>query len=171
MRPSGKTIAVETIRLKIESARAIDERWGQCLRGDSLVVRLMGELETHWRSSWRVMEETGIVASCRRCEEEEGGSCCGRGIENKYDETLLLLNLIWGVALPDDRGRPDSCFFLGDCGCLLKIRHVLCVNYLCTEVQKRLSPGELARVQQTVGYELDTVFLLHETVKRLLKAD
>ena len=130
----------------------------------------MEELESHWRSSWRVMEETGIVAACRHCEDEEGGSCCGRGIENKYDETLLLLNLLWGVILPDDRSRPDSCFFLGNSGCLLKIRHVLCVNYLCIAIQKNLSPTDLTRVQQTVGCELDTVFILQETVKRMLKS-
>jgi hypothetical protein len=130
----------------------------------------MGELESHWSTSWRVMEETGIVACCRHCEEEEGGSCCGRGIEDKYNETLLLLNLLWGVVLPEQRGRPDSCFFLGDCGCLLKIRDVLCVNYLCTAVQKRLSTEALARVQEAIGRELETVFVLQEAARRILNS-
>ncbi len=115
------------------------------------------------------MEETGIVAACRRCEEEDGGSCCGRGIEDGYTETLLLLNLLFDVVLPDARLFEDSCHFLGPSGCRLKIREVLCVNYLCTAVQKRLSSADLARVQRAVGCELDTVFRLQETVKRLLK--
>lgn len=133
------------------------------------MARLMGELESQWRSSWRTMEETGIVAACRQCEEEDGGSCCGRGIEDGYSETLLLLNLLFDVVLPDAGLFEDSCYFLGPSGCRLKIREVLCVNYLCTAVQKRLSAADLARVQQAVGCELDTVFLLQETVKRLLK--
>ena len=156
--------------LKIEKARAAYERCGKLLTGDPNVARIMKELESHWSSSWKVMEETGIVACCRHCEEEDGGSCCGRGVENKYSETLLLLNLLWGVALPGERDRPDSCFFLGDSGCLLKIRDVLCVNYLCSAIQKRLTPEDLARVQQTIGRELDAVFLLHETVKRILRS-
>ncbi|MCU0588248.1 MAG: hypothetical protein MUF52_08840 [Syntrophobacteraceae bacterium] len=132
--------------------------------------RLMREIESHWKSSWQVMEETGIVDSCRHCEEDDGGSCCGRGIENKYGETLLLLNLLWECDPPDQRRHPDACLFLGDSGCSLKIRDVLCVNYLCLPVQKRLSREELRRVQETVGRELDTVFLLQETVKGLLKS-
>lgn len=129
----------------------------------------MAELESHWRRSWRLMEETGIVAACKRCEEEDGGSCCGRGIENRYSAVLLLLNLLCDVALPDRPLFEDSCHFLGDCGCRLKIRDVLCVNYLCTTVQKSISRGDLLRVQQTVGSELDTVFVLQERVKSLLK--
>lgn len=157
-----------TIRMKIRRAREIYKQCGERLEADPRVVRLLEELQTHWRASWQLMEETGIVASCRHCEEEEGGSCCGREIENKYNETLLLLNLLCGLALPDERTHADSCFFLGDSGCLLKIRDVLCVNYLCTAIQKRLSHADLIRVQQTVGTELDTVFLLQETVKRIL---
>lgn len=158
-----------TIQMKIQKAREIFEQHGEILRSSPGVVRLLDELESHWRSSWQVMEETGIVAFCRHCEEDEGGSCCGLGIENKYNETLLLLNLIYGVDLPDERLRSNSCFFLGDSGCVLKIRQVICVNYLCTAIQKRLSHEELVRVQQTVGFELDSVFLLQETVKRILK--
>ena len=170
MESSTGTAGSEAILLKIEKARAVHERWGECLKRDSGIARLMSELESHWSSSWQVMEETGIVACCRHCEEEEGGSCCGRGIENKYNETLLLLNLLFGVVLPDVRGRPDSCFFLGDCGCQLRIREVLCVNYLCAAIQKQLSLEELARVQETIGRELDTVFVLQEAVRRILKS-
>lgn len=157
-----------TIRMKIRKAREIHEQCGAALGADPRVARLLEELQTHWRASWQVMEETGIVAACRHCEEEEGGSCCGRDLENKYNETLLLLNLLCGLTLPDERRHANSCFFLGDSGCLLKVRDVICVNYLCTAVQKRLSHADLVRVQQTVGCELDTVFLLQETVRSIL---
>ncbi len=170
MKSSTHPAASGTVFLKIEKARAVYEQCGELLKGDPHIARLMGELESHWGASWQVMEETGIVASCRHCEEEEGGSCCGRGIENQYGETLLLLNLLWSVSLPEKRTRPDSCLFLGDSGCLLKIREVLCVNYLCAAVQKRLSPEELARVQGAIGRELDTMFALQERVKRILNS-
>jgi len=158
-----------TIQQKIERAREVFKQHGESLRNEPLVARLMRELESHWSASWRLMEETGIVAACRRCEEEEGGSCCGRGIEDKYSVILLFLNLLWDVDLPEDRLSQGSCHFLGVSGCRLKIRDVLCVNYLCTAIQKRLAPADLARVQQVVGCELDTEFMLQETVKRLLK--
>ena len=159
-----------TVQQKIKKATEVFEQHGESLGDEPVVARLMRELEAHCCSSWRSMEETGIVAACRQCEEEEGGSCCGSGIEDRYSEILLLLNLLWDVALPEDRLFQDSCYFLGDSGCRLKIRDVLCVNYLCTAVQKRLTPTELSRVQQAVGCELDTVFLLQETVKKILKS-
>lgn len=157
-----------TIEMKIRKARELYGQCGEKLGADPRVLQLLEKLEAQWRASWQVMEETGIVASCRHCEEEEGGSCCGRDIENRYNETLLLLNLLCGLSLPDERSHANSCIFLGDSGCRLKVRDVICVNYLCTDVQKRLSHEDLVRVQQTVGNELDTVFLLHETVKKIL---
>ncbi len=134
------------------------------LRVRNLYERLKGNLE----ASRDVMLEFGVVDACRRCDEEEGGSCCGAGIENKYNPTLLLLNLLWGVDLPDARASANSCFFLGKYGCGLKVRHVLCVNYLCLPIQKKLEGDRLIRLQTTVGDELDTVFLLHETVKKIM---
>jgi hypothetical protein len=114
------------------------------------------------------MVQFGVVNACRHCEEEEGGSCCGAGIENKYSPTLLLLHLLLSGELPKTRQWANSCFFLGENGCRLKARHVLCINYLCLRIQKMLPSQDLIALQTITGEEMDTVFHLHETVKRTL---
>jgi hypothetical protein len=114
------------------------------------------------------MAEVGIVAECRRCEEEEGGSCCGSGIENRYDLELLLINLLLGASLAEHADRAKSCRFLGERGCTLVARHVLCVNYLCARLRETLSPGQLSLLQDSSGEELETEFFLHEAIKRFL---
>jgi hypothetical protein len=96
---------------------------------------------------------------------------CGAGIENRYNETFLLLNLLFGIDLPSERRFENSCFFLGERGCGLKVRDVLCVNYLCQAIQKSMDPADRQRLQEAVGEELNTVFLLHEATLSVLRRE
>ncbi len=114
------------------------------------------------------MRAFGVARACKRCEEQEGGSCCGAGIENRYDPLQLLINLLLGVSLPVRRRFRDSCHFLEPDGCSLKARHVLCVNYLCTRLQQSLSVDERSTLQAILGEELDTGFILHEALRKTL---
>ncbi len=111
----------------------------------------------------------GVVAECKKCEEEEGGSCCGAGIEDKYEPVLLLINHLLGPFLPTEAPSKNDCYFLGEKGCLLTARHVLCVNYICEKLQKKLTMEELVGLQNCAGEELDTLFLLHEAIKKKIR--
>jgi hypothetical protein len=114
------------------------------------------------------MAQTGIAEICRRCDQEEGGSCCGAGIENRYDGWLLLINLLLGVVLPCERGRPDACYFWGDHGCFLMARHILCINYLCKNVTDRSDSKRIAALREKEGAEVNALFILHERIKAVL---
>lgn len=159
----------KTIQEKIARACHLAQGWGDALRNDAAVQRLMARLKANLAASFQAMIETGIVQACTRCDEEDGGSCCGAGIENRYNETLLLLNLLLGVDLPSERLQEGSCFFLGEEGCGLKVREVLCVNYLCQAIQKSMEPSHRDLIQEAVGAELETVFLLQEAARRVLR--
>jgi hypothetical protein len=112
----------------------------------------------------------GVLAECKSCEEEEGGSCCGAGIENKYDPVLLLINLLLGSPLQNHEPAGNSCYFLGNNGCKLTARHVLCVNYICEKLQKKLTREKLISLQTCAGEQLNTLFFLHEAIIKRLKA-
>ncbi len=156
------------IRHKITQAYELFSLWGETLWKNPHINFLLNSLELKVGASSKVAQDRGIAAACRRCEEEEGGSCCGAGIENKYTPRLLLINLLFGVTLPEERLWPNSCFFLSECGCVLKLRHVLCVNYLCQKIQRMLPSDELAGLQEIIGEEMDAGFLLDETVKKFI---
>jgi hypothetical protein len=70
-----------------------------------------------------------------------------------------------------ENGEPNgnSCYFLGEYGCLLTARHVLCVNYICKKLQKKLTRDELIELQPCAGEELDTLFILHEAIKKRMR--
>ena len=114
------------------------------------------------------MEAFGVASACRHCSEEDGDTCCGAGIENRYTPRLLLINLLLGNVFPEKRFRSNGCFFLSEKGCSLKARLVLCVNYLCPKIQGMGSSEELARLQTITGQEMDEGFLLDEAVKKFI---
>jgi len=149
-------------------AQCLFARWGKELLADSRIHGLLEALREKVEASGRVARELGLVAACKHCEEEEGGSCCGAGIEDHYTPHLLLINLLLGRTLPPDRRLSGSCCFLGTDGCTLMARHILCINYLCPNLQRSLAHENLVRLQATTGEEMETVFRLHEAVKQFL---
>ena len=154
---------------KIEQAQDLFETCGDSLRQDPSLRTHLKKLQECIENTKNMMLKLGVVAECKNCEEQEGGSCCGTGIENKYDVELLLANLLLKVSLGDQQSSQHSCYFLGKKGCKLTARHVLCVNYICEKLQKKLTREELIELQTCAGEELDTLFFLHEAIKKKIK--
>jgi hypothetical protein len=142
---------------------------GKRLRQDDVVARLLGELPAQVAASREAMVAAGLVEACRTCEEQEGGSCCGRGMEDHYDGVLLLINLLLDAVIEKEWRDPESCLFLGSRGCRLPARDHICVNYLCVKVGERISPPALAEMRQRQGRELHTLFALTDHVTTLLR--
>jgi hypothetical protein len=141
---------------------------GARLRGDEVIARLLAELRPHLGASREAMVASGLALGCRICEEEEGGSCCGRGMEDHYDGVLLLVNLMLGAAIERERCDPESCLFLDSAGCRLLARDHICVNYLCAKARERISEAALAEMRRRQGLELDSLFRLTDCVTILL---
>ena len=161
----GRTTS-PAIQQKIEQAHNLYGACGDSLRQNPSIRTLLTKLQECIKNTKDSMLRLGVVAECKHCEEEEGGSCCGAGIENRYDVALLLINLLLGASLRNHNPNGNSCYFLGEYGCLLTARHVLCVNYICKKLQKKLTRDELIEVQTCAGEELDTLFILHEAIKK-----
>lgn len=142
--------------------------FGARLRGDDVVDRLLAELRVSIAASRESMIAAGLVEACRACEEEEGGSCCGCGMEDHYDGMLLLINLLLGVSIERERRDAQSCPFLGAAGCRLAARDHVCVNYLCVKVSERISPSAVGEMRRCQGRELNTLFLLSDHLTVLL---
>ena len=155
---------------KIQLARSLYDVCSGSLRQDPSIRLLLQRLKNCIENSKESMVALGVFAECKHCEEEEGGSCCGAGIEKRYDPALLLINLLLGAELPRQVRCQNSCYFLGENGCLLTARHVLCVNYICQKLRRKLTREELIALQSSAGEELDTLFLLNEAVKKHIRS-
>ena len=166
------SIAGDSCDVSIEArfAWALEQHrlYGAHLCEDEAVDRLLGELRAHVAASRETMIAAGLVEDCRVCEEEEGGSCCGRGMEDHYDGVLLLINLLLGAVIEKERRDEQSCLFLGGVGCRLLARDHICVNYLCIKVNDRISATALAEMRKRQGREMHTLFLLTDHITTLL---
>ncbi len=157
------------IETKIAWARTCHKRYGERLLKDISVSAHIEALRVATQASGKEMTRSGIREMCRRCETEEGGSFCGAGLENRYDGWLLLINALMGVALPAERWRNDACFFLGEKGCRLRARHVICINYVCNKITDTFPPPRLETLREKEGEEIQTLFRLNEGIKAVLK--
>ncbi|MGB9711639.1 MAG: hypothetical protein ACP5SG_05120 [Dissulfurimicrobium sp.] len=120
------------------------------------------------KDTWSAMSEAGVSAQCMDCAINDGGSCCGRGIEDRFDATLLLINLFMGIRLPTARFDQTGCMFLGERGCLIAARHLICVNYICKRLNERIAKDAIMRVKEKIGREAVAGFALEEALKKWL---
>jgi hypothetical protein len=145
-----------SIEEKIALAEYLWEKHGKDLAADSEIDRLLGLYRKEISKSYELMEKFGVVTECAICATQvPGGGCCGAGIEDWYDEFVLLLNLLLGRKIPSERlGGEKDCLFLGPTGCQLFARHHFCINYLCSRIIDLLSPAELTALRAQSGREL-----------------
>ncbi len=156
------------IEKKIEWAEQLYERFGPELVRDAAIAHLIDEYLSSVQETWKAMEVSGVTAQCTSCAIDDGGSCCGKGIENKFDVTLLLVNRLLGSHLPKKRWDRNGCWFLGEKGCTIKARHVICINYLCRRIYDNIAQKELQELQGRILREADAAFFLEETIKAWL---
>ena len=157
------------INEKIDIAKDLYRRWGEALRSDSGICAQLRELSARVEASSKFCLLSGVARACGLCDLEEGGSCCGAGIEDRYSPELLLINLLLGVTLPESRISAKSCHFAGDRGCVLSAREILCVNYLCSRLQKTIPPEKLFQLQEAAGSEMELLFLLHNRIRNFIR--
>ena len=155
-----------TIGQMVETAERLFAGWGQELKKEERICRLVRQFETNLENSRQAMHELGIFRACARCDgSTPEGSCCSPGLERKYSPILLLMSLMLGAALPRQRVRADSCYFLGRKGCRLIARHMLCIDYFFPELEQSLEPKALMKLQTLSGREMESAFLLQEAIK------
>jgi hypothetical protein len=168
---------MDTAEISIESSIETKISWAEnCyqerrdqLLEDIRIADLLDKYREAIQASHKEMVKAGLVKECRDCEQREGGSCCGIGLENRYSGILLLTNLLLDVKIPKKRQDTSSCFFLGERGCRLLARHVICVNYLCKKITDHIDPKKIAGLREKEGVELEHLFFLQERIRKVLQ--
>jgi hypothetical protein len=153
---------------KIKWSQTIYQDMKHRLLRDTHLSILLNELRGAINQSRHYLMRSGISKICAICDKEEGGSCCGKGIEDKYTSTVLLINLLLGVKLPEKSVNKKDCIFLSSSGCILFARDTICINYLCSRIQKSISPATINMLREKEGVELEKLFLLNEYLMHIL---
>jgi hypothetical protein len=149
------------------SEKAFNES-GKELLTDKIVSERLIAYKKAIDDTWEEMKGLGVLEVCTDCAINGGGSCCGAGIENRFDGTLLLINLLMGARLPKKRPDVSSCFFLGENGCTIPARHTICINYICKRLKRKIGEENLKTLGEMIIQESDASFLLEDAIKRRL---
>ncbi|HYA43105.1 MAG TPA: hypothetical protein VEF34_17515 [Syntrophobacteraceae bacterium] len=159
------------INQKIAIAHDLYDKWAGTLEENSAIAAQIRELSARLEDSNSFSLRSGVSQACMLCDRDEGGSCCGAGIEDRYTPELLLINLLLGATLPESRHWANSCHFLGERGCILPARDILCVNYLCSKLKKSIPPENLLQLQQVNGSQMELLFLLHDRIRNFVSQE
>ncbi|NPB08769.1 MAG: hypothetical protein GXO17_00305 [Thermodesulfobacteria bacterium] len=159
--------ARDLLARKLERVRALFDLHRARLQQDEDLKDLLSRYLRAFADTEAVAREVGLSDFCARCGREGWGTCCGEDMEFHCEDVLLLANLLLGVEFPTRRHQPKGCYFLGEEGCLLKVRPLICRNFICPELADHLGPENIRKVQQALGPEAETLFLLCLRLKRL----
>lgn len=162
-------IIPHTVDEKIRWSKEAYLKFKDVLLNDTKLIRLLNELEESIAESRKYLDISGISQICSICDKEEGGSCCGKGIENRYTPTVLLINLLLGINLPQTPLNNKSCLFLSTNGCTLMARDTICINYICKKIEKTVPREILSKLREIEGVELEKLFFADEYIKDKLK--
>jgi len=157
----------EIISQKLALVRKIWQKHQKRLQQDPKVQELLFQHQKAFQHAQAVMRLTGAEAFCARCGRD-GISCCGADMELHCDDALLVANLLCEVELPSQRAFPKGCFFLGEEGCILKVRPLICRNFICPELAAFLGPEKTRILQESLEGEARALFLLGEKIRSLV---
>jgi len=154
---------------QIVLAYQLYQEFGQTLLQDEKLQALLLRLGQQIKAAHKEMLAIGVVKECTDCAVNGDETCCGKRTGYKCDSILLLINLLLGKSLPIRTQDHHFCYFLTKEGCLLRARHVICVNYLCQRLRKNISHERLIRLQVIAGEELNTLFVVEEYIKKKIE--
>ncbi len=143
------------------------QEYGSILKNDPEIKSLLDKHQKAFGHVQKVMQETGAALFCRDCGISSI-SCCGEGMELECEEALLLANLLLGVNIPNSRYFSTGCFFLDENGCVLKVRPLICRNFICPELKENLGLLKTRKLQEALDNEAFYLFLLLERIKEII---
>lgn len=153
----------------IHRAKSLYQQYSLDLSADEEVRTLLDRYRESIEQTCLAMRSEGVGMACTACARENPSGCCFVGIEEGYDDILLLVNLLLNCPLPDTRSQAGSCFFVGSQGCRLFARYYFCLHYFCPLLTASLGDGRIGALQRQVGREVSTGWRLEQAVRSWLK--
>ena len=157
------------IQKEIIQAKALYKRYGEEMGKDPHLGEYLSRYRFAIEQTHDAMREFGLARMCTVCAKGEGGSCCFPGVEEWDDHIILLINLVFGLEVPEEPEIPDGCLFVGPKGCKFLARNSFCVNYLCPTVKPLLKMSKVEELGFIAGKELSRGWELEKEIRSWLR--
>jgi hypothetical protein len=120
------------IGMKLEVAGRLFRLHGEELAQDSQVAAGMTDLCGLHQALEQQMLAMEMDRTCTRCAQGSGGGCCSVAFAAETDVAQLLMNMIAGVVVENQRSNGIECCYLGEKGCIFLFKPMFCLNYNCS---------------------------------------
>ncbi len=156
---------------QIQKAKELYTRYASDIMLDKKCSSQLEELNTAIEDSWELMKELGVIEICSACAQEKTGGCCHFGIETCYTDMIILMNMLLGVTVPEQRKLENNCLFVGEHGCRLKARFKTCIHHLCPEIINSLNEYDLFRLRALNSYEIKVVSQAESSIRDFIRRE
>ncbi len=154
---------------KLQKAEAFLQQHGDLLLQDKTLQRHLLLVKEAVLSLDRSMAELDMGKVCSICAAKPGGGCCSAYMGNENSDALLLLmNLLHKIPVRQVCQDGVECCFLGDTGCILLLKPIFCLNYLCKQIKTSSTAEQLQTLEQKTGVLLTAQGKLEQSVIRIL---
>jgi len=153
----------------MSAARRLFRQSASALVHEGPLAELLKRYRQAIAQTAKIMHYLGVAAACEHCALKGGGSCCFPGVENKYDNVLLLINYLLGYPPPEAVEIKEKCLFLGKQGCKLLARHYYCQRFLCDDLKAELGEEGVQHLNETVALELAVGWEVEQALRQWLK--
>ena len=155
----------------IQQANDLFERFGEGILRDETCRHLLAAYRKSIEETWETMKTIGVVTTCIACSGKNTAGCCFYGVEEWYDETLLFINRLLGVKIPESREIDKRCLFVGQTGCKLLARYFFCINYLCDELKAMMNPLDRKHLMAVSGKEISSGIQVEQAIRKWIAAN
>jgi len=154
----------------ITRARGLYAKHGPALARHPLIPGLLAQYLEAIDLTSHHTRALGVPAFCIACALRDG-VCCFQAVQRRYDEYLLLENLMLGDQGAWDAGTGSSCYYCGVQGCSLLAKHSFCLNFYCVDIKQGLGAAAMGVLQRQVGQELQCQWELERVLMPWLWAE
>ncbi len=148
---------------KLKLAEGLAESYGKDLEQNDSIKDGLAKARILVSTLDAQMADMDMGRICSGCAARVDGGCCSTYMGNENNDALLLLmNHLAGVEVSLVCDNGVECSFLGKKGCILLLKPIFCLNYLCKQIRARASAEEIILLEQKSGALLTAQYQLEQ---------
>jgi hypothetical protein len=140
---------------KLAKAEELFQKYGRDLQAKRNIISALGKLQDTIFSLGKHMTAMDMGKNCSVCAATPQGGCCSAYMGHENNDVLqLLMNMLAGVEVKLVRSDEFECCFLDETGCLLPVKPIFCLNYLCESIGRDSSKQDLKILEEKTALVL-----------------
>jgi len=163
-RSLAERLYFDPLEQRLELARELAGRRGTDWRADPALLEPLQHLRDAAADLARASRGAGIDRICTDCGRRNEDGCCQPRMGDEASGAAYLVEILAFGEPPLPHPDDGSCPFMGDRGCVLELKPVICVNHLCPEIHAEVPGDEIRDLKKATGELLTAQVALEDEI-------